>query len=143
MKNLAVWVEKDAKVRHIIANTLSNTLFICIANKKSTHEYLDTLSTLFEQCSVMVGTELQQQLGKLKLKEGGDTCAHIDKIIVLHKELALIGQPVSDDNLFNIIYASLPHSYNPGLASLLATMCLQKKAITSDELMDIVTEEYD
>ena len=28
VKNLAVWVEKDTKVQHIIANTLPNTLFI-------------------------------------------------------------------------------------------------------------------
>ena len=143
VKNLAVWVEKDTKVCHIITNTLPNSLFIRIANKKSTHEYFNTLSTLFEQRSVMVGAELQWQLGKLKLKEGGDARAHIDKIIILREELASIGRPVSDDDLFNIIYASLPCSYNPRLASLSATMRLQKKAITLDELMDIVTKEYD
>ena len=91
VKNLVVWVEKDAKVQYIIANTLPNTLFIHITNKKSAHEYFNMLSTLFEQRSVMAGAELRQQLGKLKLKEGGDACAHIDKIIVLHEELALIG----------------------------------------------------
>ena len=91
VKNLAVWVEKDAKVRHIIANTLPNSLFIRITNKKSAHEYFDTLSTLFEQHSVVVGAELRRQLGELKLKEGGDACTHIDKIIVLREELALIG----------------------------------------------------
>ena len=91
VKNLAVWVEKDAKVQHIITNTLPNSLFICITNKKSAHEYFDTLSTLFKQRSVVVGAELQWQLGELKLKEGGDTCAHIDKIIVLCEELASIG----------------------------------------------------
>ena len=91
VKNLAVWIEKDAKVQHIIANTLPNSLFICITNKKSAHEYFNTLSTLFEQCSIIVGAELQWQLGELKLKEGGDACVHIDKIIVLREELALIG----------------------------------------------------
>ena len=91
VKNLVVWIEKDAKVRHIIANTLPNSLFICITNKKSAHENFDTLSTLFEQRSVMVGAELRQQLGELKLKEGGDARTHIDKIIILREELASIG----------------------------------------------------
>ena len=50
---------------------------------------------------------------------------------------------MSDDDLFNIIYALLPHSYNPGLASLSSTMHLQQKTITPDDLMDIVLEEYD
>ena len=90
-KTLPTWVKKDAKVRHIIANTLPNSLFIRLANKKSTYEYFDTLSTLFKQRSVVVGAELQRQLGELKLKEGGDTRTHIDKIIVLREELALIG----------------------------------------------------
>ena len=47
-----------------------------------------------------------------------------------------------DDDLFNIVYASLLRSYNPRLASLSATMRLQKKTISPDELLDIVIEEY-
>ena len=141
-KDLTVWTEKDAKVQHIITNTLPNSLFIRLINKNSTAEYFMTLSTLFKQHSIVVGTEMCHQLDKLKLKEGGDACAHIDKIIATWKELASIGWPVSDDDLFNIIYVLLPHSYNPGLASLSSTMHLQQKTITPDNLMDIVLEEY-
>ena len=61
----------------------------------------------------------------------------------MREELASIRHPVSDNDLFNIVYVSLPRSYNPGLASLSATMHLQKKTISPDELMDIVIEEYD
>ena len=57
-KTLPTWVEKDAKVRHIIANTLPNSLFIRLANKKSAYEYFDMLSTLFEQHSIVVGAEM-------------------------------------------------------------------------------------
>ena len=67
----------------------------------------------------------------------------IERIIALHEELASIGRPVSDEDLFNIIYASLPCSYNPGLAALSSTMRLHNKSVTSDDLMDIVLEEYD
>ena len=58
-KTLPTWVEKDAKVQHIIANTLPNSLFICLANKKSMYKYFDTLSALFEQHSIVVGAELR------------------------------------------------------------------------------------
>ena len=34
---------------------------------------------------------MRRQLGELKLKEGGDTCVHIDKIVGLHEDLASIG----------------------------------------------------
>jgi len=141
-KDMTTWIEKDAKVQHIIATTLLNSLFIRLVNKKSAFEYFMMLSTLFEQCSIVVGAEMCRQLGELKLKEGGDARAHIDKIIASREELASIGRPVSNDDLFNIIYASLPHSYNPGLASLSSTMRLQNKTITPDDLIDIILEEY-
>ena len=57
-KSLATWSEKDAKVQHIIVNMLPNTLFIRLVNKKSAFEYLDMLSALFEQQSIVVGAEL-------------------------------------------------------------------------------------
>ena len=142
-KDLTVWTKKDAKVQHIIGNTLPNSLFICLINTNSAAEYFMTLNTLFKQCSIVVGAEMHHQLGKLKLKEGGDTHMHIDKIIAAQEELASIRWPVSNDDLFNIIYASLSPSYNSGLASLSSTMCLQQKTITPNDLMDIVLEEYD
>ena len=90
----------------------------------------------------MVGAEIRCQLGELKLKDGRDAHAHIEKIIMLHEDLASVGQPVSDTDLFNIIYVSLPHSYNPGLAALSSTIHLQGNSVSSDDLMDIVLEEY-
>ncbi|KAF8547352.1 hypothetical protein OG21DRAFT_1490304 [Imleria badia] len=91
----------------------------------------------------MVGAEMCHQLGELKLKDGGDARVHIDKIITLCKDLSSIGRAVEDKDLFHIIYVSLPCSYNPGLAALSSMMCLQSKTITSDDLMDIMLEEYD
>ena len=82
------------------------------------------------------------QLEELKLKDRKDAHAHIERIIVLHEELASIGRPVSDEDLFNIIYASLPRFYNPGLAALSSMMRLHDKSVTSDDLMYIVLEEY-
>ena len=131
------------KVRHMIANTLPNSLFIRLVNKDSAHKYYTTLCNLFKKCSLVASAELRCQLGELKLKEGGDARAHIEKIIALHEDLASIRHPVTDEDLFNIMYASLPRSYNPGLAALSSTMCLQGSTITSDNLMDIVLEEYD
>ena len=38
----------------------------------------------------MIGAEMHCQLGELKLKDGGDECVHIDRIIALYEELASI-----------------------------------------------------
>ena len=127
----------------MIANTLPNTIFVRLVGKSTAHEYYTVLCSLFEKQSLVVGAEMHCQLGELKLKDGGDTCAHIDKIIALREDLSSIGQAVSDEDLFNIVYASLPRSYNPSLAALSSMMQLQAKTITSDDLMDIVLEEYE
>lgn len=108
-KSLATWTEKDTKVRHMIANTLPNTLFIRLVGKDSAHGYFSTLQGLFEKRSLVVGG------------------AHIDRIIALREELASIGRPVLDDDLFNIVYASLPRSYNPGLAALSSMMRVARR----------------
>ena len=68
---------------------------------------------------------------------------HIDKLIVLHEELVSVGCPVADEDMFSFVYASLPQTYNPGLASISSTMCLQNKTFTANELMDVILEEYD
>ena len=79
------------KVQHMITNTLPNSLFVHLVNKNSACEYFTTLCSLFEKRSLVVGAEMRRQLGELKLKEGGDTCVHIDKIVGLHEDLASIG----------------------------------------------------
>ena len=75
----------------MITNTLPNSLFVCLVNKNSAREYFTTLCGLFEKRSLVVGAEMQCQLGELKLKEGGDACVHIDKIVALCEDLASIG----------------------------------------------------
>ena len=127
----------------MITNTLTNSLFVHLVNKNSTREYFTTLCGLFEKRSLVVGAEMRRQLGDLKLKEGGDAHMHIDKIVVLREDLASIGRPVTDEDLFNIIYALLPCLYNSGLAALSSMMRLQGMSITSDNLMGIILEEYD
>ncbi|KIK18400.1 hypothetical protein PISMIDRAFT_33339, partial [Pisolithus microcarpus 441] len=60
---------------------IPDSLFIKLLNKSSAMEYYDALKAQFEQCSLIVGVELRQQLGELKLKEGGDAHTHIEKIM--------------------------------------------------------------
>jgi hypothetical protein len=51
-------------------------------------------------------------LGEIKLKDGGDARAHIDKILSLHEELTCMGEAVSNKEYFNMVFMSLPNSYN-------------------------------
>ncbi|KAJ8579772.1 hypothetical protein M405DRAFT_754108, partial [Rhizopogon salebrosus TDB-379] len=79
----------------------------------------------------------------MKLKDGGDAREHIDKIVMLREELASAGKPISDEDLFNIVFASLPRSYNGILTSISTSIELYLHTVTCDDLMRIILNEYD
>ena len=83
-------------------------MFVKLLNKATAEEYYNTLKAQFEQHSLVVSIELRRQLGELKLKEGSDARAHLEKLTLLCEDLASMGKPVSDEDLFNIIFASFP-----------------------------------
>ena len=82
------WDEKDSAVKHYISSSIPNSLYIHLNSKSTGAEYFAALCELFEDQSVAVSIEKRRQLSKLKLKDGGDARAHIDKMMTLCEELA-------------------------------------------------------
>lgn len=141
--DMTEWQKKDATACHVILNTLPNTLCMHLMQKKTTQEFYETLKAMFESRLLVVGTELRWQLNKVKLKEGGDAHVHINKVLALHEELTIIGNPISEQDLFSIICAFLPHLYNPILSSISSTIKLNSKTVLSSTLLDLITVKYD
>ncbi|KAF8517015.1 hypothetical protein BU17DRAFT_50316, partial [Hysterangium stoloniferum] len=50
---------------------------------------------------------------------------------------------ISNDDMFNIIFTSLPRTYNTILSSLSMNMKLNNKVISPDILMSLILDEYD
>ncbi|KAN0081298.1 hypothetical protein V8E55_008922, partial [Tylopilus felleus] len=82
------WDEKDCTVKHYISFSITDSLYIHLTSKTTGTEYYQALCKLFENRSIAISIEKRHQLGELKLKDGGDARAHIDKMTMLHKELA-------------------------------------------------------
>ena len=80
---------------------------------------------------------------ELNTVEGGDAHEHIDKIIMLREELTSAGRPISDEDLFNILFASLPWSYNGILTSISTSIELHQQTITCDDLIRLTLNEHD
>ncbi|KAF8833319.1 hypothetical protein BDN67DRAFT_876201, partial [Paxillus ammoniavirescens] len=106
------WDEKDCMVKHYIGSSIPDTLFIHLHSKTTGAEYFEALCEQFENRSIAISIKKQCQLGELKLKDGGDARAHIDKITALREELACMGEPVPNKDYFNMVFMSLPSSYN-------------------------------
>jgi len=105
-KDLAEWIEKDAVVRQQIAVTIPNSLFIHLISKSTAKEYYDVLKGQFEQRSLVVSVELE-------------------KMISIREDLASMGRPVTDEDMFNMIFVSLPRS------------------ISATTLISLILDEYD
>jgi hypothetical protein len=137
------WNNNDIIVRQQIAVLILDSLFIQLLSLMTAKEYFNVLKGQFGTRSLAVTVELHHQLGELKLKEGGEARAHIDTLRKLQEELASAGDPILDKDFFNIIFTSLPRSYNNILSAVLTSMQIHQKTPTSHELMTLVVNEYD
>lgn len=79
----------------------------------------------------------------MKLKEGGNACTHLNKMCLIHEELATMGNPVTDTNFFNMVFTSLPCSYNSILTSVSLNMRINNSQMSSYFLIFMIMDEYD
>ncbi|KAG2339931.1 hypothetical protein BDR05DRAFT_834214, partial [Suillus weaverae] len=135
------WDKNNVIVRQQIAVLVPDTLFIQLLSLTSAKDFFDTLKNQFENRSLAITMELHHQLGKLKLKEGGDAQAHYT-LRKLREELASAGDPVPDKDFFNITFVSLPRSYNNILSAVSTSIQLHQKTPTMHKLMNLVINEY-
>ncbi|KIJ16198.1 hypothetical protein PAXINDRAFT_76263 [Paxillus involutus ATCC 200175] len=94
--------------------------------KSNAHKYYKTLKYQFQDHLLVVSIELRYQLRAMKLKDGNDARAHFEKMISICEDLTSMGEPISDKDIFNVVFTSLPHSYNPILSSVSSSMKLNK-----------------
>ena len=111
-------------------------------HKMTAEEYFNVLQNMFEKRSMVVGVELRWQLNELKLKDNGDAWAHVNKVIALREELASLGNPVSNTDLFGIFFVSLPCSYNNILSSISASHRIHNQTVSVDTFFDMVIDKY-
>ena len=61
----------------------------------------------------------------------------------MREDLASMGHPLSDDDMYTITLGSLPPSYNSYISAMSATSSVLGTTISADSLMTTITDEYD
>jgi hypothetical protein len=79
----------------------------------------------------------------MRCEEGGDTKTHLSEMLRIRESLAGMGATIDDKDFYAIILGSLPESYRPLLSSINATARINKKILIPDELINLITEEYE
>ena len=69
--------------------------------------------------------------------------SHFVTLQTMREDLAVMGQPLNENNFYTIILGSLPQSYDPYISTVNATSSVLGKTISADNLMLTVTGEYE
>ena len=142
-KELKLWKQGEAIVKQQIAATIPDSLFMKIRGKTTALEIWNALSKEFQNKSKMVSVDLRRRLQQERCQEKGDVRSHFAKLRTMREDLAAMGSPPSEDELYAIILGSLPPSYEPYISALNATSSVLGTVLSSDELMQTVTDEYE
>jgi hypothetical protein len=114
-----------------------------IRAKRTAYKIWKELENHFQNRSRMVSVDLRRRIQDLRCAEKGDMIGHFATLRTMREDLAAMGQPLSEDDFYVIILGSLPASYNPYISAVNATSSVLGKTVSADDLMLIVTEEYE
>ena len=142
-KDVSKWKTDEAKLKQGFAEVLPDSLFMKVITKATALEIWSVITGEFEKRSRMIVLDLRRQLQNQRCKDGDDVRAHFAKIRSLRESLAAMGAVLTDDDSAASILGSLPSSYDTFLSALTAAESVLGKALTPDELMHSIIEEYD
>ena len=140
---LKEWKRGEAMVKQQIAATIPDSLFMKIRNKGTALEIWDALRGDFQNKSRMVAVDMRRRLQQERCAEKGDVREHFSKLRLMREDLASIGHPPGEDELYAIILGSLTYSFEPFISALNATSAVLGTILSPNDLMQAFTDEYD
>jgi hypothetical protein len=114
-----------------------------IHDRKTAREIWEALQHGFQSKSCMVAVDLRHRLQQERCPEKGDLRTHFAKLRTMQEDLAAMDHPPGEDELYAIILGSLPSSYEPFVAAMNATSSVLGTFMSTDDLMQALTDEYD
>src|SRR5882762_9820424 len=80
---------------------------------------------------------------KTRCEEGRDVRDHFTELMTMREQLAGMGAAIDERDFYAIVLGSLPESYRPLLSAISATAHITQKTLTTYELVNVITEEYE
>jgi hypothetical protein len=142
-KEMKEWKQGEAIAKQQIASSIPDSLFMKIRAKGTAREIWKALRNHFQNKSCMVSVDLRRRLQDQRCLEKGDVAAHFATLRTMHKDLAAMGHPPSEDDFYAIILGSLPPSFDPYISAVNATSSVLGTSLSADDLMLTITEEYE
>ena len=135
------WAIEEAITKHMIAASVPDRIFHQIKSKTSTMEVWATMKAMHQ--SKTITGRLQEILQSAKLQEAGNARAHFTGLLELREQLAAMGKSWDDNEFTSVLLDSLPPSYRIVINAINAATDITGVSATPDQVIQIVTDEYD
>ena len=130
LANYRKFFERSDKALSTIVLAIEPSLLYLIGDPQDPAEVWDKLCDQFQKKTWANKMTLRRRLYSMKLKENEPVQSHVKQIIEIFDELAIIGQPVEEEDRVVHILSSLPESF-----SMLVTALEASPEVPSIELV--------
>src|SRR5258705_1212259 len=135
--------QKNSLVKQHIFSTLSDRLVLQIQILQTASKIWAEIRKIHEGRTELVQVDLRRRLQETRCKEGGDVTIHFSELMRMREQLAGMGAIIDERDYYAIVLGSLPESYRPLLSAINATARISQKTLTTYELVNVITEEYE
>jgi len=142
-KKIDDYYQKNSLIKQQVFSTITDRLLLHVQNLHKASEIWAEICQIHEGKTELVQIDLCWCMQETRCEEGGDVKAHFTELLRLRVSLAGMGASIADTDFHAIILGSLPESYRPLLSSISAAAKITKTPLTSNELITIITEEYE
>ena len=119
----------------IIVLSIEPSLLYLIGDPENPVAVWDKLANQFQKKTWANKLELRRKLYSLRLKEGESVQSHVKVMIEIFEALAVIGDPVSEEDRVVHLLASLPESFNMLVTALEANPEVPKMESVTERLL--------
>jgi hypothetical protein len=135
--------QKEASVREVIYETISQSMFLQIKNKQTSAQVWSKLVSIMQEKGDLIQVSILTKMQTTICLEDEDVRGHLAKMSELKEQLDGMGASISDSSFAAMIRKSLPPSYRPLLQTLSASARVNGKTLTCDQIISAVHEEAD
>lgn len=134
-------LRKDRALATIVLSMEPSLLYLLGPDPDDPAEVWKKLSNQFQKKSWANKLALRRRLYALKLEEGQSIQIHIKSMTELFDELAIVGDPLDDENKVVHLLASLPKSYDMLVTALEASTEVPKIELVTERLLHEETKQ--
>jgi hypothetical protein len=137
------WEDDDEAVKSILMSSIPKEFFNCIKGGTNAKAWWDELKLMCEGKSRSLLINLGHRMSNTFCGEDDDVRAHFVKLANMRKQLAAMGESISDQHYANILLASLPKCYEMCITTITTNADDTGRGIEPQKVVRLITDDYD